>query len=196
MPWEWLRFFCGVWTEGEEPWIEPGVWDGLAEDFDLDEKVYLGVDRGSRDEEPAIVLAAKREDRIYVKARVFPTGTDFEDLEDAIRALKPITASYDPNQFESVAERLRKEGYQMRQFPLTAERMSKASITLWDLIEKGTIRPRRRSRPSGSRHGRHREGGRQGLEDPARPSFSSAGLRPHGAPDGLSSRRPRRRAVS
>ena len=50
------------------------------------DKVFLGVDRGSRDEQPAIVIAAKREDRIYVKAQIFPDGTDFEDLEDAIRA--------------------------------------------------------------------------------------------------------------
>jgi phage terminase large subunit-like protein len=141
VPWEWLRFFCGVWTEGEEPWIEPGVWDGLAQPFELEDKVFVGVDRGSRDEEPAIVLAAKRGDEIYVKATVFPDGTDFEDLEDAIRDLAPriITASYDPNQFNAVAERLRKEGYQMREFPLTAERLSKASITLWDLIEKGRL---------------------------------------------------------
>src|SRR5439155_7309368 len=30
-PWQWLRFACGVWTEGEEPGIEPAKWDALAD---------------------------------------------------------------------------------------------------------------------------------------------------------------------
>ena len=95
-----------------------------------------------------------------------------------------ITASYDPNQFHPVAERLRKDGFQMREFPLTAERMSKASITLWDLIEKGRLvhdgDPALRAHVMG---GIVKEDGRgwriQRDPDPG------AGLRPHGAADGV-----------
>lgn len=141
VPWEWLRFFCGVWTEGEEPWLEPSIYDDLMGEVDLPERVHVGVDRGSRDEEPAIVIGGMKDGRLHVQAQIFRQGSDYEDLEDAIRQMKGRISevSYDPSQFQASAERLSKEGVRMIEFPLTAERMSKASVVLWDLIEKQAL---------------------------------------------------------
>jgi hypothetical protein len=138
-PWRWLRFACGIWTEGEEPWIEPQVWDDLAEDIKLTGSIWAAVDTGIRGEEPAIVLVGREGNRLLSTARIFPAGTEQERLEQELRALNANSISYDPRQFRRSAEMLEREGRLMLEFPMTLERMSKASTTLWRLIERREI---------------------------------------------------------
>ena len=47
-----------------------------------------------------------------------------------------MSVSFDPRQFERSAKLLANEGMRMLEFPMTLERMSKASITLYRLIER------------------------------------------------------------
>jgi len=139
-PWQFLRFACGIWTEGEEPWIDPVVWDGLPEGKPAPgEDVWLGVDIGNIGESSALVLVSRRDGHFFVEARVLD-DPDLEAVEDTIRDIRKdyrvVSCAFDPRMFPRSAEMLEKEGLLMLEFPQTAERMGKASATLWRLIER------------------------------------------------------------
>jgi hypothetical protein len=84
-PWQWKRFACGLWTEGEEPWIRPELWDILKDpglELDMDEPVWVGVDVGVRNDSTAVVTVAAREGgTVAVKARVLKPGVEGIALE-------------------------------------------------------------------------------------------------------------------
>jgi hypothetical protein len=61
-PGRWLRFACGIWTEGEEPAIRSSTWDALAVDIggiEDGEDVILAPSLGHNG---AVAIAAPRED--------------------------------------------------------------------------------------------------------------------------------------
>jgi len=136
----WLRFACGIWTEGEEPWLEPTVWDRLAVDEETapGENVWAAVVVGNQGEESAITLIGK-----VAQAQIYPPDTTLEHLEAEVRALadgyRLASVSFVPRQFARSAEMLAKEGLRMLEFPLSVERMSKGSTTLYRLIERGEL---------------------------------------------------------
>ena len=139
-PWQFLRFACGIWTEGEEPWIDPPTWDALPEgkpEFGTD--AWVGVDIGNIGEPSAIVICGKQDDSFVVEARIL-ADPDLEAVEEEVRAIrrdyKVAACAFDPRMFPRSAEMLEKEGLLMLEFPQTAERMGKASATLWRLIER------------------------------------------------------------
>ena len=150
-PWQWLRFACGIWTEGEEPWIDPRAWDGLAEPaVPLEEgaSVWLGVDLGVRHDSTAIVAAGVGQDgKLTVRATIMAPGLEgvaIESVETKIRDLARFYTvrgiAYDPWSFRRSAEMLVADGLPMVEFPQSAERMSQASATLYKLIEERTLR--------------------------------------------------------
>ena len=139
-PWQFLRFACGIWTEGEEPWINPPVWDGLPEGTpESGEDVWLGVDIGNIGEPSAVVIVSKRDGHLFAEARTL-NDPDLEAVEDEIRAIRKdyrvASCTFDPRMFPRSAEMLEKEGLSMLEFPQTAERMGRGSATLWRLIER------------------------------------------------------------
>lgn len=139
-PWQFLRFACGIWTEGEEPWIDPPTWDKLPEGTpEPGEGVWLGVDIGNIGEPSAVVIASKRDGHLFIEARTL-TDPDLEAVEEEIRGIRRdyrvASCAFDPRMFPRSAEMLEKEGLLMLEFPQTAERMGKASATLWRLIER------------------------------------------------------------
>jgi len=139
-PWQFLRFACGIWTEGEEPWIDPPVWDALPEGMpEAGGNVWLGVDIGNIGEPSAIVIIGKKDGHFLAQARIL-NDPDLEAVEDEVRAIrkdyKVASCTFDPRMFARSAEMLEKEGLLMLEFPQTAERMGKASATLWRLIER------------------------------------------------------------
>jgi len=141
-PYQWLRFACGIWTEGEEPWIDPPLWDdqGDGEPPREKENIWAAVAIGNRDEESAVLTVARRDGHLFIGARIFEPATELEDLEEEIRTLRKtqrlMSVSFDPRQFARSAEMLSKEGLLMAEFPMTHERMAKASATLWRLLER------------------------------------------------------------
>jgi phage terminase large subunit-like protein len=144
-PWQFLRFACGIWTEGEEPWLDPQVWDPLGQAWapEHGEAVWLGVHIGNIGEPGAVAVVAKREEQVLVAARILP-DPDLEALEDEIRTIAAVhrvaSVTYVPRQFARSAEMLEKEGFRVIEFPLTAERLGRASATLWRLIERKELR--------------------------------------------------------
>lgn len=131
----WLRFACGIWTETEEPWLEPPQWDTLEgpQRIKPGSQVILGVK--ARLDGSAVVMV---DENHICKAHILP-GADLESVEDKIlelsREYAVHTVAYDPSAFRRSAELLSTQGLTMQEFPTTPERMSVASVTLKRLIE-------------------------------------------------------------
>lgn len=146
-PWGWLRFACGIWTEGEEPWLEPAAWDDLARpglEIPEGEQVWLGVDIGVRGDSTAIAMVAEQDETLLAKATIMPPPVSLEDVEDAIRNLagryQVQAIAFDPWSFRRSAEMLEAEGLPMIEVPQSPERMHIVSAELFRLIETGVLR--------------------------------------------------------
>jgi phage terminase large subunit-like protein len=149
-PWQWKRFACGIWTEGEEPWINPQLWDRLAVadlELDMDAPTWVGVDVGVRKDSTAIVTVCARGDgEVAVSARVLAPGPDGLPLEKVEQAVRDACEDrdvrgvmFDPWTFRRSAELLEAEGLPMTEFPQSPERMANASENLFRLIETGQL---------------------------------------------------------
>ena len=149
MTWQWRRFACGIWTEGEEPWIDPGMWDRLRGEVFIgpDDPIWVGVDVGVRHDSSAIVtVAGSGEGEVACRARILRPGDGGVPLElveqavrDACDGLNVREVVYDPWTFRRSAEILEREGLPMVEFPQSAERMANASANLYRLIEAGQL---------------------------------------------------------
>lgn len=145
-PWQWRRFACGIWTEGEEPWIRPELWDALRVpglEIDDEDPQWVGVDVGVRRDSTAIVRVAELADgRLAVKAIVMKPDADGVSLEQVERAVVAVCEGrnvqavlFDPWRMQRSAEILADEGLPMVEFPQSPERMANASENLYRLIE-------------------------------------------------------------
>lgn len=143
-PSRWARFACGVWTEGEESWLEPKDWDRLRVDIGQiakGEAVWAAVVTGTN---PAIVLAAPREEeRVAVLPHLFEGDVPLETLEKKLVELKEEydlkDTSFDKAQFLRSAELLEQRGLTMTETPHSPERMSIVTQTLKRLIDAGRL---------------------------------------------------------
>lgn len=137
-PSRWARFACGVWTEGEDPWLEAKDWDRLAVDIGHlsdGEPVWVAVDIGTN---PGICLAAQRPSgRVVVHAEVFEGDVPLEVVENT---LVKLSGAYEFRQvaydriFQRSAELLAERGLPMEEVPHSPERISLSSTTLKRLI--------------------------------------------------------------
>lgn len=85
---QWLRFACGIWTEGEDPAITQDEWDRLYSDIGQikeGDEVILAPSVGH---DGAIGIAALRDDgRVAIRAEILEAGEGhsvFEDVEDRL----------------------------------------------------------------------------------------------------------------
>jgi phage terminase large subunit-like protein len=150
-PWQWRRFACGIWTEGEEPWIDPAWWDRLSEaglELDLDAPTWVGVDVGvSKDTTAIVVCQTLEDDRVAVKAYVLKPDSEGLALHVVEEKTREVCAqfsdlravNYDPWAFRRSAELLEDDGLPMVEFPQSPERMANASENLYRLIETGEL---------------------------------------------------------
>lgn len=149
-PWEWQRFACGIWTEGEEPWIEPKSWDDLADpsiEIPAGARAWLGVDLGVKHDSTAIAAAHVTDDgKVIVRVDIMkPEGVlPIERVEAKIREVAARYTvqkiAYDPWSFRRSAEILEGDGLPMQEYPQSAERMSVASAALYRVIDAGLLR--------------------------------------------------------
>jgi phage terminase large subunit-like protein len=143
LPAQWLRFACGIWTEGDNPWIEPTMWDELAVDVgglnDGDE-VFVGVRAGAG---AGIGIVAPREDgAVAVRAKVLPPPpggrVPLEAVEFALRRIaeryRVVEIGFDPDQFQRSADLLQEAGLPMMEVPQRPQRLAAATATLWRLV--------------------------------------------------------------
>jgi len=142
--WEWLRFACGIWTEGEEPWIEPATWDALAADFTLDpsKTTWLSIDLGLRADSAALALIQTEGGVVRANVRMM-TRTNMGQIEAAVRQLAsewPLrSAVYSAKLFARSAEMLEAEGLPMLEYPQSPERMVQASGTLYEIVQDARL---------------------------------------------------------
>jgi phage terminase large subunit-like protein len=142
-PAQWARFACGVWTEGEAPWLDPPAWDALSVELgrvnDGDE-VFVGVRAGAG---CGIGIVAPREDgAVAVRAEVLPPPpggrVPLEAVEFALRRIAErysvVEIGYDPDQFQRSAELLQEAGLPMMEVPQRPQRLAAATATLWRLV--------------------------------------------------------------
>jgi phage terminase large subunit-like protein len=148
-PWQWLRFACGIWTEGEEPWIEAAAWDRLAVDIggiQDGEPVTLAVRAGVG---CGIGIAALREGgAVAVGAEIIPAPNGGRvplevverTLHDLSRRYAVREIAYDPEQFQRSAELLTERGLPMNEIPQRPLRLAQATSNMWRLISAGLLR--------------------------------------------------------
>jgi hypothetical protein len=144
-PWQWLRFACGVWTEGEEPWTEPAKWDALADgslELEASAPTTLAIGIGRKGESGAIALLQVNGGVVSAKVEI-QASTSIPRMESRVRELTkayPVTTVvYGSKLFRRSADMLEEEGVPMLEHPLTPERMVPASGTLYELVEEKTL---------------------------------------------------------
>ena len=151
-PWQWARFACNVWSQGEEAWLPNGAWAGCLEgDATIPDgaDVVLGVDVGTKHDTSAVVRLWRRDDgRVVVEAEVFAprgdgTALELAVVEQAIRdnadRFTVRAVVYDRWSFERSAQELSDRGLLMIEQPMSPERMTLASQQLYEAIIGGEI---------------------------------------------------------
>jgi hypothetical protein len=145
-PWQWLRFACGIWTEGEEPAIPPEIWDPLADpslEVPDGATVWVGLMLGMRREETAVSVVWVDDEVLYAKVRILTGNVTYEQVEDQIRSVADkhdvACLVYTSKGFERSANTLQDEGFRIIELPLTPQRMEKASAIFWQLVEEGNF---------------------------------------------------------
>lgn len=150
VPWQWARFACNVWTQGEEAWLPIGVWDRCEEPGRIADgaPVWVGVDLGLKHDSAALVTVAAEGDCYRAEAEVITPPTDGTSLdiaavEAAVRTLAGRfdvqAVAYDPWRFERSAQLLGDEGLLMVEHPMTNARMAPESEALYEAIMGGKI---------------------------------------------------------
>jgi phage terminase large subunit-like protein len=144
-PWRWLRFACGIWTEGEEPGIDPPTWDALASPgMELVEKdpTWLAIHFGHRGESAALALVQVEGEQVRGKVIIQDTPT-FAGVEQQVRDLgdrfQLEALIFDRRQFLRSSEILEAEGFTIIEEPQSHERMVLASQAIYKLIEEGRL---------------------------------------------------------
>jgi len=143
-PGRWARFACGVWTGGEEPWLEAAKWDRLRIDIgrvEPGERVWVAILAGTN---PAVVMAAPRaDDAVAVAASIYEGAVPLERLEAELLRLAEsydiAEVAFDRVGFQRSAELLEEQGLTMVEIPHSPERLSIVSMTLHRLIEAGKL---------------------------------------------------------
>jgi phage terminase large subunit-like protein len=148
-PFRWMRFACGIWTDQDEPWIDPAEWDACKGEiyFDSDNAQFLGVDIGQVYDSSAVVRACWVKDKLHIDFRLWDPQpgkpVQIGEVEAHIIDLavqgKVMECVYDPARFGRSAEILAERGVNVVDFPPSDSRMVPASNTLYDLVREGKI---------------------------------------------------------
>ena len=147
-----LRMIENRFVTAESPFIDRAWWDACVDPHatpiitDRKLSVWIGVDASVKRDSTAIV--AVHWDRKAQKARLVwhriyqplpDQPIDFEAIEDTIRDLhkryRVRGVLYDPYQMKASAQRLRREGVPIEEFPQSAPNLTEASQNLYELIK-------------------------------------------------------------
>jgi phage terminase large subunit-like protein len=152
VPWQWARFACNVWTQGEEAWLPIGVWDSFAEPggkIPDGSEVWVAADLGLKHDTAAIVVVAEHGDGFFAEAKIIKpptdgTNLDIAEIEKVLRDIagryRVHSVAYDPWRMERSAQLLGDEGLLMVEHPMTNARMAPESEALHEAIMRGMIR--------------------------------------------------------
>lgn len=148
-----LRLIENRWVSSESSFVDLAWWDACVEPearpaiTDKKLPVWVGVDASVKRDSTAIVVCTwdrKRKAVRLVWHRVFqPTPEEPLDFEATIeKTLLELRqrfdvreVRFDPFQMQSVAQRLRRSGLRMNEFPQTISNLTEASTALYELIK-------------------------------------------------------------
>jgi len=139
---QWARYSCGIWTEGEDPWISAPEWDRLAVDIggvEPGEDVWIALDGGST---AGIAIVAQRGEGIACRGELLgevPLEMVERRLVELSERYNVRQIAYDRVAFARSAELLAARGLPMTEIPYSPERMSIVSTTLIRLIHAGQL---------------------------------------------------------
>jgi len=152
------RYFLNQWVEAEELWLPAGAWEACkVAPFELEVglSTYIGWDASSKWDSTAVVVAQWREDRLYVKAKIWerpldPNGAPVEEwtipvaevlayVRDTWRTYKAKEIIFDPQFITWNAQDLVSEGAPMIEFIQSDTRMVPATQVTYDAIMNKTI---------------------------------------------------------
>jgi phage terminase large subunit-like protein len=139
----WLRYTCGIWTAGEEPWLSIQTWEGLRADIDRitdGDEVFLAVRQAAGS--GIGIVAPRPEGRFAVALEVIePPQTGRvagAEIESRLRRLceryNVVEIDYDGRQFQRSADLLMEAGLPMVKIDQTPVRLSAATASLHRLI--------------------------------------------------------------
>jgi phage terminase large subunit-like protein len=150
-PGQWLRFACGIWTEGDEPPITPDDWDRLRDDGfqtvkDGDQVILVP----SVGHDAAIGIAVKRDDRVAVRAEFIEVREGRSILADTEDALVNLCDRYRVLEIrhpvgaflrsaDLLAERLRMKRVPLVEDPHSPTRLTAATGTFDRLMRSGNL---------------------------------------------------------
>ena len=134
-PWQWLRFACGVWTEGEEPWLPARTWDDLprTEVIPPESDVVVGIRVGQGHLSAALVWVHDLDGVYQVGYRLISEG-GLGAVENAVRDLNDEFNvrfnCYVSKTFDRSAEVLSEEGLTLVAYPIGTKTMDMAETLL------------------------------------------------------------------
>jgi hypothetical protein len=140
---EWLRLCCNIWTDGEEPWLAPKVWNGLPRAAEIEDgaKVSVGIRVGMGHQSAAVVWVQKVDD-VYQVGYELLSDEDgmLASVEDVVRDVNrrfSVTHNaYVSKTFDRSAETLSEEGLVMVPYPVGTRTMDMAETLLKVIGEK------------------------------------------------------------
>jgi phage terminase large subunit-like protein len=139
------RLHLNQWTEQEDAWIKPHLWDACAgiPVFDPAKPSYMALDVGYRRDSTGIVWGQWHGPELHVGHKILlpeEMGPNFgiADVRGQVAAEakahpKLVEIAFDPHAFLESAEILMDQGLNMVEFPQTS-RMEPASSELYELV--------------------------------------------------------------
>ena len=153
-----LRFIENRFVTSESTFIDMAWWDECVDNQhrpilnDRSLQVYVGVDASVKRDSTALAAVTfdRKANKVSLIAhRIFQPSPDepldFENtLEAAVldlhRRFKVREVRYDPYQLASSAQRLKKQGVKMEEFPQSTPNISEATTRLYELIKQRNLR--------------------------------------------------------
>lgn len=150
---EWIRYYANRWVDvAEDSWLaeHPAAWSKCRGDALIPDgvDVVLAVDMALRRDSVAVSTLWRRPDeRVAVQARIWnpPSGGKIdhlgvaEHIREQARRFTVLEVAYDPRFFEVPARILEDEGFNMVEFPQSAERMTPACGNALQMIVAGDV---------------------------------------------------------
>lgn len=145
-PGQWLRFACGIWTEGDEPPITGTEWDRLYADIGTIQPGDTVVLVPSVGGNAAIGIAAARGDAVAVKAEVIEPEEGRSIWVDVENRLEELCDEYDVIEvraplggFTRSVDLLEERGLPVVQAPHSPSALAAASATFDRLRRSGML---------------------------------------------------------
>lgn len=150
---EWIRYYANRWVDvTEESWLaeHPLAWRNCQGDASIPElaEVVVSVDMALKRDSVAVLVAYQRDDGyVAVRCKIFTAPRDgridhldvVEHIRQRGREFTITEVTYDPRFFEVPARILEDEGFNMVEFPQSAERMSPACGHALEMIVDGCV---------------------------------------------------------